>query len=105
MGHISIPGHPQLPTWNPSYIIMSLASSNPVKEDLKIKYGIPLEDEGLVSLKVYDVSGRTVQTVFSEKKEAGYYDLAIPVNSFSSGTCFLKIETRTKALTEKVVVR
>ena len=89
MARITIPGHPQLPTWN----------NYPVQEK------IPLDDEGLVSLKLYDVSGRCVQTVFSENKAAGYYDLSIPVNSFSSGTYFLRLETQAKAKTEKVILR
>jgi len=89
MGHISIPGHPQLPSWN----------NYPVQEE------IPLEDEGLVSLKIYDVSGRCVRTVFSEKKPAGYYDLLIPLSPLTAGTYFLRLETLNKALTEKVVIR
>jgi len=69
------------------------------------QFGIPLEDEGLVSLKIYDVSGRSVQTVFSEEKSAGYYDLSIPISSFSAGTYFLRLETKNKAKTEKVIMR
>jgi len=57
---------------------------NPTKGLLKLQYGIPVEDEGLVSLKIYDVSGRVVQTVFSEKKNAGLYELSIPTGSFQA---------------------
>jgi len=72
---------------------------------LNLQFGIPLEDEGLVSLKIYDVSGRAVQTLFSEERPAGYYDLIIPVVSFSPGTYFIRLETQNKAKTEKVVVK
>ncbi len=89
----------------PTEFFMALGSSNPVKGNLKLQFGIPLEDEGLVSLKIYDVSGRVVKTVFSEEKTAGYYDLSVPTGSFSSGAYFLRLETRTKALTEKVVIK
>ena len=89
----------------PSEFFMSIASSNPVKGNLKLQYGIPLEDEGPVSLKIYDVSGRVVQTVFSEEKSAGYYDLSIPTSSFSAGTYFLRLETQNKAKTEKVILK
>ncbi|MEO0248607.1 MAG: C25 family cysteine peptidase, partial [candidate division WOR-3 bacterium] len=87
----------------PLEFFMSLSSSNPVKGNLKLQYGIPLEDEGPVTLKIYDVSGRSVQTVFSEEKAAGYYDLIIPVRLLSTGTYFLRLETRNKAKTEKVI--
>jgi len=69
------------------------------------RFGIPLEDEGLVSLKIYDVSGRSVQTVFSEEKSAGYYDLSIPISSLSAGTYFLRLEAGIKAITEKIILR
>ncbi len=87
----------------PTEFFMSLISSNPVKGNLKLQYGIPLEDEGPASLKIYDVSGRCVQTVFSEEKPAGYYELAIPVSSLSAGTYFLRLEASNKARTEKVI--
>ena len=68
----------------PLEFFMALTSGNPVKGALKLQFGIPLEDEGLVSLKIYDVSGRCVQTVFSEEKAAGYYDLSVPTSSFQA---------------------
>ena len=78
---------------------------NPAKGLLKLQFGIPLEDEGLISLKIYDVSGRAVQTVFSEEKGAGYYDLSVPTSSFQAGTYFLRLEAGTKAITEKIILR
>ncbi len=87
----------------PLEFFMSLASSNPVKGSIKLQYGIPFEDEGLVSLKIYDVSGRAVQTIFSEEKPAGYYDLSVPVSSLSAGTYLLRLETRNKARTKKII--
>jgi len=87
----------------PDEFFMTLSSSNPLKGDLKLEYGIPFEDEGLVSLKIYDVSGRCVQTVFSEEKTAGYYDLLVPFSSLSAGSYFIRLEIRNKAITEKMI--
>ena len=87
----------------PTEFFLSLASSNPVKGDLKLQYGIPFEDEGFVSLKIYDVSGRCVQTVFSEQKAVGYYDLSIPVSSLPAGTYFMRLEAGAKAVTKKII--
>ena len=89
----------------PPEFFMAITSSNPVKGALNLQYGIPLEDEGLVSLKIYDVSGRVVQTIFSEEKSAGYYDLSIPTSSFSAGAYFLRLEAGAKAKTEKIILQ
>jgi len=48
---------------------------------------------------------RTIQAILSEEKSAGYYDLFVPVSSLSSGTYFLRLESKSKAKTEKIVVR
>jgi len=87
----------------PLEFFMSLASSNPVKGNLKLKFGIPLEDEGFVSLKIYDVSGRCVQTVFSEEKTAGFYEVSIPTGSLPAGAYFIGLEAGIKAKTEKLI--
>jgi hypothetical protein len=45
------------------------------------------------------------RTVFSEEKSAGSYNLSIPTSSFQAGTYFLRMETKTKAKTEKIIMR
>jgi hypothetical protein len=89
----------------PREFFMHITSSNPIKGVLKLQYGISPEDEGLVSLKIYDVSGRTVKTIFSERKEAGFYELIVPVGQLSAGTYFLRLETPKRALTERVIIK
>ena len=89
----------------PQDLFITITSGNPVKGNLKLLLGIPLKDEGHVSLKIYDVSGRVVKTVFSEEKEAGFYEISVPVSQLSAGTYFLRLETKSKALTEKVIIR
>ena len=88
MSHMSIPGHPQLPTWN----------NYPVQEE------IPLEDEGPISLKLYDPSGRLAMTLFSENKTAGYYDFSWEPD-LPAGLYFLRMSTANKALTSKIILR
>ncbi|MEO0249344.1 MAG: C25 family cysteine peptidase, partial [candidate division WOR-3 bacterium] len=89
----------------PQDLFMDMTSGNPTKGELKLMLGIPLKDEGLVSLKIYDVSGRTVKMVFSEEKEAGLYEITIPVSQLSAGTYFLRLETPKRVLTEKVIIK
>ncbi len=89
----------------PHEFFMALTSSNPVKGDLKVKFGIPLEDEGHVSLNLYDVSGRVAKTLLRGEKTAGYYELSIPVSDLSAGIYFLRLAIPAKARTEKIVLR
>ncbi len=88
----------------PQELFMDMTSGNPARNEIKLLFGIPLKDEGFVSLKIYDVSGRAVKTVFSEEKEAGFYELSVPVTQLSAGTYFLRLETENKALTEKIII-
>jgi len=89
------PGKLQLPVFVPTYIILYY---------LKLQFGIPLEDEGLVSLKLYDPSGRLARTLFSENKTAGYYDLSWE-SDVPAGLYFLWMSTANEALTSKIILR
>ncbi|MEO0248560.1 MAG: T9SS type A sorting domain-containing protein [candidate division WOR-3 bacterium] len=42
-------------------------------------------------------------TDFSFGTQDGYYDLSIPVSLLPTGTYFLRLETRNKARTEKII--
>ena len=43
------------------------------------------------------------QTIFSEEKSAGYYDLSVPASSLPTGTYFFRLETKNKTRTEKII--
>jgi len=88
----------------PAEFFMAMASGNPVKKNLNLQYGIPLEDEGTASLKLYDPSGRLVRTLLSENKTAGYYDFSWEPD-LPTGLYFLRMSVIDKALTEKIILR
>jgi hypothetical protein len=47
-----------------------------------------------VTLKVYDLLGREVATLVTEKKDAGRYSVRWDASRFSSGIYFYKLEAR-----------
>jgi len=73
---------------------------NPFNPNTTIYYSIP--DEGELTITIYDILGRNVQTLLSEKKTAGTYNVQwngkdISGNMVSSGIYFCKVDyTNTK---------
>ena len=64
---------------------------NPFNPVTKINYSIPVT--GLVSLNVYDVSGKLVSKLVNENKTAGNYIVDFSGINLSSGTYFCKMES------------
>jgi|WetSurMetagenome_2_1015567.scaffolds.fasta_scaffold46160_2 hypothetical protein len=62
---------------------------NPFNPTTNIKYQI--RDNKFVTLKVYDVLGREIETLISEKKKAGVYEVNFNGEYLSSGIYFYSI--------------
>ena len=56
---------------------------NPFNPNTTIRYEIP--DQGIVTLKLYDVLGREVSTLVNQNKSPGNYEIKFNGTSFSSG--------------------
>ncbi|MFZ1518659.1 MAG: PQQ-binding-like beta-propeller repeat protein [Ignavibacteriaceae bacterium] len=63
---------------------------NPFNPATKISYSI--KDEGLVSLKVYDVLGKEIATLVNDYKSAGNYEVEFNASQLSSGMYIYKIQ-------------
>ena len=59
---------------------------NPFNPTTRISYSI--RELGFVSLKIYDVLGKEVQTLVNEFQTAGTYSVELDATKFSSGTYF-----------------
>jgi|GEM_PF-1138340 len=68
---------------------------------VRIAYAIPVEDEGLVSLKIYDVAGRETDNLLDAETQAGWYEQSWKPPA--SGAYILVLRTQNKTLTRKVV--
>ena len=64
---------------------------NPFNPTTKIKYALP--KTGLVSMKIYDITGREIQTLVNEVKQAGNYTVDFNGANLSSGVYFYKIQS------------
>jgi hypothetical protein len=75
---------------------------NPFNPSTNIKYQIP--KNSFVSLKVFDLLGREVQTLVNEKQSAGIYEATFDGTNLSSGIYFYKIESPDFSKTMKMVL-
>ncbi|MGV8018097.1 MAG: T9SS type A sorting domain-containing protein [Ignavibacteria bacterium] len=62
---------------------------NPFNPVTKIDYDLPFDSK--VSLRIYDVTGREVKSLFSGDVKAGYYTQLFDASSLSSGIYFYRI--------------
>lgn len=75
---------------------------NPFNPTTTIAYGIT--QNGPVSLKIYDNSGKEVATLVNEPKTAGYYTVTFSNPNLSSGIYYYKLEAGNFVATKKMVL-
>ena len=80
--------------------VLSLKASLAVG-GVRISCAIPPEDEGRVSLKAYDISGREAKCLLDSETQAGWYEAQWKPPA--SGVYILVLRTPAKALTARVV--
>ena len=64
---------------------------NPFNPVTKINYALP--NQRFVTLKIYDITSREIQTLVNEVKQAGYYTVDFNGSHLSSGVYFYKIKS------------
>lgn len=75
---------------------------NPFNPVTMINYQIPLK--GLVTIKIYDVTGREVRTLLNEIKDAGSNSVVFDASSLSSGIYFYTLVSGSFSDTKKMVL-
>lgn len=79
---------------------------NPFNPSTKINFALP--NDGRVSLKIYDMSGKEVMTLINEVKTAGYYSVdfnaSSSANGLSSGVYFYRLSTSDFTATKKMML-
>ena len=63
---------------------------NPFNPSTKISYSI--KEEGLVTLKAYDVLGKEVTVLVNENKPVGYYEAEFNASQLPSGMYIYKLQ-------------
>jgi len=75
---------------------------NPFNPTTIISYQIPVK--GFVSIRVYDILGREVQTLVNEEKSPGKYEVSLDASSLTSGVYFYKIKSENYSDVKKMLL-
>lgn len=73
---------------------------NPFNPSTKISFSTP--EFGLVTLKIYDISGKEIKTLVNEYKNPGYYDVTFKNDNLSSGIYFYKLNINNFSFVKKM---
>lgn len=75
---------------------------NPFNPTTKINFALP--KQGFVTLKIYDITGREIQTLVNEVKQAGYYSVDFNGSALASGVYFYKIQSNDFVSVKRMVL-
>lgn len=75
---------------------------NPFNPETMIPFSIA--NSGYVSLKIYDILGRTVATLVDKNLPAGVYNYSFDASNFPSGIYVYQLSTRNFRMNKKMVV-
>jgi hypothetical protein len=85
----------------PNFVLMQ-NYPNPFNPGTTISYQLP--QDGLVSLKVYDVLGNEIASLINEVKTAGLHEVNFDASNFSSGIYLYKLTVNNFTATRKMIV-
>lgn len=75
---------------------------NPFHQSTKIQYSLP--KSGAITLTIYDITGRLVDTLVDEKKEPGVYQIQWEGKDLASGIYFYRLQAGDLKSTKKMVL-
>ncbi|HAD82201.1 MAG: hypothetical protein A2509_00665 [Candidatus Edwardsbacteria bacterium RIFOXYD12_FULL_50_11] len=85
-----------------SSFLLKEAYPNPARGKATISYQLPAKST--VSLNVYNVAGRLVQSVNMGTQLPGYYNIPLKTDKLSSGVYFYKLTAGSNSQTKKLVI-
>ncbi len=92
--------------WNGNEIVKEYALEqnypNPFNPSTTIRYQIP--QDGIVTLKIYDILGSEVATLVNEQKAAGKYEVNFNASSLASGVYIYKIQAGSFTNSKKMLL-
>ena len=86
----------------PSIYFLNQNYPNPFNPNTIINYSIP--NQSYVTLKVFDVLGREIETLVNEEQAAGIYEIDWNAENNSSGVYFYRISTGSFSDTKKMLL-
>ncbi len=86
----------------PTEFYLSQAYPNPFNSTTRISYGLPVESN--VSLQLYDLSGRLIQTLVAGERQAGIKTTILNAADLPSGLYFTRLSASGHVFTRKVML-
>ena len=86
----------------PPEFSLSAAYPNPFNPTPTISFGLAVDSE--VSIQIYNLQGRVVETLASQFMQAGYHSVTWNANNYSSGVYFVKMATGDYVNTQKLLL-
>jgi len=86
----------------PHNFLVSQNYPNPSNPKSRIDFQIP--SDGLVTIKIYDITGKEVASLMDEFKRAGYYSVEFDGTNLASGVYFYRISSGTNMQTKKMLL-
>jgi hypothetical protein len=109
-GDTTLTGINQIGSVVPSSYSLGQNYPNPFNPITKIKFDVPplsfpnVSIGNPVVLKVYDITGREVQTLVNESLKPGTYEVSFDGSSLNSGVYFYKLVTEGFTETKKMIL-
>ena len=75
---------------NPTQFALNQNNPNPFNTTTEITYSIPAK--GMVSIKLYNILGKEIETLLHEEKEAGVYHIDFDASHLANGVYFYLME-------------
>src|SRR5208283_2271324 len=97
-----VPSVKAQPTAIPAKFDLSQNYPNPFNPTTTINYSVP--QTGTVSLKVYNLLGQEVATLFSGVQQIGNHTAVFDGSRFASGVYFYRLEAGNNTMTKKLVL-
>jgi hypothetical protein len=86
----------------PSEYSLSQNYPNPFNPTTKIRYEIP--EGSFITIKVYDVLGREIETLLNEEKPVGSYEVEFNAAKLSSGIYFYRLHANDFTQIRKMIL-
>jgi hypothetical protein len=77
---------------------------NPFNPVTTIRFDIPVETHHNMSLQIFDITGRMVETLVNEKLEPGQHEIQWNASQHSSGVYLVQMETALFTKTQKMIL-
>ena len=88
--------------WGPGEFVLEQNFPNPVRSTTTLRFAIPEEDH--VTVELYDLIGRRVQTIADTQMRAGWHELPFDASRLASGVYFYRLSAGDYRASEKMTI-